>query len=165
MYNRVVLLDEAHVTYLDVLGIMCINNYNIHILKALHGDAFVLKCKKGATCGIVVVDGGPNNDSRKIVEEYDKLGIIDLMVLTHYDLDHIGGILAYINKHKEDKPFPVREIWCNCAYEVPVATSPNISYSHAKKLADLLTGINKDLKNSGYPEVVFPANVNFRIPA
>lgn len=140
---------------MDVLGIMCINNYNIHILKALHGDAFVLKCKKGTICGIVVVDGGPNKDCRKIVEEYDKLGIIDLMVLTHYDFDHIDGILAYINKHKEDKPFPVREIWCNCAYEVPVATSPNISYSHAKKLADLLTGINKDLKNSGYPEVVW----------
>lgn len=137
------------------MGIMCIKNYNIHILKALHGDAFVLKCKKGTISGIVVVDGGPNKDCRKIVEEYDKLGIIDLMVLTHYDFDHIDGILAYINKHKEDKPFPVREIWCNCAYEVPVATSPNISYSHAKKLADLLTGINKDLKNSGYPEVVW----------
>ena len=44
---------------------MCINNYNIHILKALHGDAFVLKCKKGGTCGIAVIDGGPNKDSRK----------------------------------------------------------------------------------------------------
>lgn len=135
------------------------DNYNIRILKALHGDAFVLKCKKGEICGTVVVDGGPNRDSHKIVEEYDKLDAIDLMVLTHYDLDHIGGILAYIKKHKDDKPFPVREIWCNCAYEVPVATSPNISYNHAKKLADLLTGINKNLKNSGYPEVVWQESI------
>ena len=138
---------------------MCMDNYNIRILKALYGDAFVFKCKKGEICGTVVVDGGPNKDSRKIVEEYDKLGVIDLMVLTHYDLDHIGGILAYIKKHKDNKPFPVREIWCNCAYEVPVATSPDISYSHAKKLADLLTGINTDLKNSGYPEVVWQESI------
>lgn len=131
------------------------DNYNIRIFKALHGDAFVFKCKKGEIFGTVVVDGGPNKDSRKIVDELDKLGAIDLMVLTHYDHDHIGGILAYIKKHKDEKPFPVREIWCNCAYEIPVATSPNISYSHAKKLADLLTGINKGLKNSGYPEVVW----------
>lgn len=138
---------------------MCINNYNIHILKALHGDAFVFKCKKGEIWGTMVVDGGPNKDSRKIVEEYGKLGVIDLMVLTHYDLDHIGGILAYITKHINDKPFPVREIWCNCAYEVPVATSSNISYSHAKKLADLLTEINKGLKNSGFPKVVWQESI------
>lgn len=128
---------------------------NIRIIKALYGDAFVLHCHKGEEYGTIVVDGGPNKDSRKIVEEFDKLGGIDLMVLSHYDLDHIGGILAYISKHKNDKPFPVKEIWCNCAYDVPIVSSPDISYSHAKKLADLLTEINECLKDGGFPEVIW----------
>ena len=128
-------------------------NYNIHVLKALHGDAFILRCSKGNNTGIVIVDGGPRRNSRRIVDEFDKLGTIDLMVLTHFDLDHIGGILAYIAKHKNDRPFPVKEIWCNCAYELPVTSTPNISYKDAKKLADLLIEINGGLKSNGYPEV------------
>ena len=129
------------------------NDYNIRLMKALYGDALILNCHKGSEEGIVVVDGGPNKDCRKIVAEFDKLGTIGLMVLTHYDLDHIGGILAYISKHKDDKPFPVKEIWCNCAYEVPVTDSKDISYGHAKKLADLLTTINENLRGNGFPEV------------
>lgn len=129
------------------------NDYNIRLMKALYGDALILNCYKGSEEGIVVVDGGPNKDCRKIVAEFDKLGTIGLMVLTHYDLDHIGGILAYISKHKDDKPFPVKEIWCNCAYEVPIADSKDISYGHAKKLADLLTTINENLRENGFPEV------------
>lgn len=128
---------------------------SFRILKALYGDAFVLHCHKGDEYGTIVVDGGPNKDCRKIVEEFDKLGVIDLMVLTHYDLDHIGGILAYISKHKNDEPFPVKEIWCNCAYDVPVVSSSDISYSHAKKLSDLLTEINGNLRDGGFPEVIW----------
>lgn len=69
---------------------------HIEMLKALHGDAFILYCRKGNNNGIVVVDGGPVQDSFKIVNRLEELGTIDLMVLTHYDDDHIGGILAYV---------------------------------------------------------------------
>lgn len=132
-----------------------IDDYNIRMLKALHGDALILNCHKGEKTGVVVVDGGPDRDSRKIVNEFDRLGIIDLLVLTHYDLDHIGGILAYITKHKDDKPFPVKEIWCNCSYEIPVIFSKNISYGDAKKLADLLTEINENQRRNNLPKVIW----------
>ena len=133
-------------------------DFNIHILKALHGDAFVLNCKKGEKTGVVVVDGGPNKNSQVVVEEYDKIGMIDLLVLTHYDLDHIGGVLSYIAKHKNDKPFPIKEVWCNCAYDLSLASS-NISYKQAKKLADLLKEINVELKNSGFPEIEWQESI------
>ena len=70
---------------------------DIEMLQALHGDAFILHCQKGNNKGNLVVDGGPNRNSRNIVRQLDALGVIDLMVLTHYDDDHIGGIFSYID--------------------------------------------------------------------
>ena len=71
---------------------------DIEMLQALHGDAFILHCQKDDNKGVIVIDGGPNRNSQNIVRQLDALGVIDLMVLTHYDDDHIGGILAYIKK-------------------------------------------------------------------
>jgi beta-lactamase superfamily II metal-dependent hydrolase len=126
---------------------------HIEMLSALHGDAFILHCRKGDNSGVVVVDGGPTQDSSKVVDKFDSLGTIDLMVLTHYDDDHIGGILAYIQKHRNDKPFPVKEFWANCAYQIPFKTDPNISYNQAKNLADELTSISKNLEESNMPAI------------
>lgn len=126
---------------------------DIEMLQALHGDAFILHCRRGENKGIVVVDGGPNQNSRYVVERLDELGTIDLMILTHYDDDHIGGILAYIKKHKETRPFPIKEMWLNCAYEIPVYSSSNVSFRQAKRLADELTEINLSLEKEGFPKV------------
>lgn len=73
-----------------------------------------------------------------------------LMVLTHYDDDHIGGVLAYIKKHKADRPFPVKHMWVNCAYDIPIYSSPNISFGQAKKLANELKEINECLVKEGF---------------
>ncbi|WP_308230642.1 MBL fold metallo-hydrolase [uncultured Prevotella sp.] len=123
---------------------------NIEMLQALHGDAFILHCQKNGNNGVIVVDGGPYRDSRKIVSHLDALNTIDLMVLTHYDDDHIGGVLAYIKKHKADRPFPVKHMWVNCAYDIPIYSSPNISFGQAKKLANELKEINECLVKEGF---------------
>ena len=126
---------------------------DIEMLQALHGDAFILHCQKDDNKGVIVIDGGPNRNSRNIVRQLDALGVIDLMVLTHYDDDHIGGILSYIKKHKSDRPFPVKKIWANCAYDIPVYTSPNISFGQAKKLAEELKEINEELVQDGFSTI------------
>lgn len=139
------------------------------MLQALHGDAFILHCQKGNNRGIVVVDGGPTKNSRNVVTKLDALGMIDLMILTHYDDDHIGGLLAYINKHKNDRPFPVKQMWVNCAYSIPTSSSPNISFGQAEKLADRLNDINKELSNNGFSTVKWEnpievSNVSIQLP-
>lgn len=126
---------------------------DIEMLQALHGDAFILHCQKDDNKGVIVIDGGPNRNSQNIVRQLNALGVIDLMVLTHYDDDHIGGILSYIKKHKSDRPFPVKKIWANCAYDIPVYTSPNISFGQAKKLAEELKEINEELVQDGFSTI------------
>lgn len=128
---------------------------HIRILKALHGDSFILNCVKGNQHGNVVVDGGPYRDNYKIVQILEEYESIDLMVVTHYDDDHIGGLLAYIEKHKDDRPFPIKEIWVNCSRQIPVTNTANISFNQAKKLSNLLFDINKDLEEKGLPTVTW----------
>ena len=51
----------------------------IEMLQALHGDAFILHCHKNGNNGVIVVDGGPYRDSRKIVSHLDALNTIDYL--------------------------------------------------------------------------------------
>ena len=61
----------------------------------------------------------------------------------------ISETLAYIKEHKTDRPFPIKQVWANCAYDIPVYTSPNASFGQAKNLADELKEINEELGKDG----------------
>lgn len=112
-------------------------------LKAEHGDAFIINCRKGKEHGVIVVDGGPTHSSRCIVRELREIGNIDMMILTHYDDDHIGGLLRYIGMHKNDNPFPVKKLVVNCASNIMLNDSKDISYRQAISLRNLLDDISK----------------------
>lgn len=61
----------------------------IYFLPVKHGDAFIIECVRGDTQGFVVVDGGPRSCGFELKRKLNELGTPDLMVLTHYDEDHI----------------------------------------------------------------------------
>lgn len=117
----------------------------LYILPAKYGDAFILHCKKGDEEGRIVVDGGPIK--RKInsvfLQEVEKLPHIDLMVLTHHDKDHIVGIMTYVKTHEDDKPFPVKKLWVNCARHIDLSQGGDLSAPQASSLADTLNEIKK----------------------
>ena len=88
----------------------------IHFLPVRYGDSFIIECNKGGNQGLVVVDGGPNgcgNILRAKLEELHRKP--DLMVLTHYDDDHIGGLIQYIKSCANFNELPAKEVWANCA--------------------------------------------------
>ena len=88
----------------------------IHFLPVKYGDSFVIECDKGGNHGLVVVDGGPNGCGKILQAKLAELGRKpDLMVLTHYDDDHIGGLIQYIKNCANDYQQPAKEIWANCA--------------------------------------------------
>lgn len=117
----------------------------IQVLQAKHGDALILRCNKGDNYGVIVIDGGPNSKSKynSFIEEVEKYLPIDLMVVTHFDDDHLVGIKSFIEKHHTDNPFPVNRIWANCAKHVNFDLTGNLSSNKASKMADVLYGISK----------------------
>lgn len=77
------------------------------IFKALPvkcGDSFYLECE-GKT---ILVDGGKNKlDILKILKKEKIQNHIDLLVCTHYDADHINGIIEILQSNN----FSFNEIW------------------------------------------------------
>lgn len=118
----------------------------LYFLPAQYGDAFFLHCQKEEEEGWIVVDGGPIKLKKRSVflQEVEKLPYIDLMVLTHHDNDHIVGILSYVNEHKDDKPFPVKKLWVNCARHIGIEQGGDLSAPQASSLADTLNEIQKE---------------------
>lgn len=112
---------------------------SLRCLKAEHGDAFIITVGQGDDLHYIVVDGGPSSKFciEEVVDELKAIPFVDLMILTHFDDDHIAGLLAYLEAYK-DTTLPVREIWANCSKEIHVHTSSNISYSQANTLDEYL---------------------------
>ncbi len=78
------------------------------IFKALPvtcGDAFLLQCQKK----LILVDGGKNQ--KDIIKILDKEKIpnchINLLICTHYDADHINGIIGIL----KSKKYSFDELW------------------------------------------------------
>lgn len=73
----------------------------IKFLKAGSGDSILVQHKSHN----IIIDGG--NDSKYLIAEVDKIHqkneIVDLLVITHHDDDHIKGIIDLINHINENK--------------------------------------------------------------
>ncbi len=76
----------------------------LHILPALSGDSLMLGWQ--GISGLkrnILIDGGVTNTYNQILRNeikslLDKTEIIDLVILTHIDSDHIGGILRIVTE-------------------------------------------------------------------
>lgn len=134
---------------------------SIKCLKAEHGDAFIITVGQGDDLHYIVVDGGPSSKFciEEVVDALKAIPFVDLMILTHFDDDHIAGLLAYLEAYK-DTTLPVKEIWANCSKEIRVHTSSDISYSQANTLDEYLNTfcakqelIRKDNINNILPKI------------
>lgn len=92
----------------------------IHFLPVYHGDCFVIECDKGDQSGVVVVDGGPSGGAKVLQPILEEIGTPDLLVLTHFDGDHIQGLIDYIEASQGILAVPAKEVWANCAGDVKV---------------------------------------------
>lgn len=126
----------------------------LNFLQADHGDAFIFECEKDEGSFVMVVDSGPKISKCKIVPIIKKLSKIDLLVLSHYDEDHIAGYIEYFKKNQDDA-LKIKEYWCNCASQIEVEQRTIISaYSNAKTFADYLRQILKGYSGIKWIELI-----------
>ncbi|WP_313139105.1 ComEC/Rec2 family competence protein [Myroides sp.] len=100
----------------------------ISFLKAFNGDSIWISFLEKDIPKNILIDGGVGNtyknksnvkgDLYKIIEKIrvDRQ-FIDLLILTHFDDDHIGGILRWLNKDKEASKL-IKKVWFNSGKEI-----------------------------------------------
>lgn len=114
----------------------------LRILKAQHGDAFILEVKRWDERFVMVIDGGPKSVYQELEKHLKELEI-DLMVLTHFDEDHILGMLWFL-KNNRDKAESVKKYWLNMPHLVEMPTDVrNTSYGQALKLSNFMEELEK----------------------
>lgn len=119
----------------------------IHFIKARHGDAFVVETlKEEGEQEIVVIDGGVSDTFQKSLKELIKgYSKIDLLILTHTDEDHIGGLISFFKSNLYSKT-TIQEYWANCKYSILFGQGSQISFNQAKTFKKFL--IKKEAENS-----------------
>ncbi|HEX8063697.1 MAG TPA: MBL fold metallo-hydrolase [Allosphingosinicella sp.] len=101
--------------------------FTLEALPAQHGDCLILHYGSDGEPGTVLIDGGPSGTWRRSLEPRLKAlseargdgFVIDLLMVSHIDDDHIVGIVDFTGawlQAKEDGrpwPYPVSEFWHN----------------------------------------------------
>lgn len=109
----------------------------VHALAAEHGDCIVLSYGDGDAHFRLVVDAGvaSTSDRLRCVLDESADAICELLVVTHIDLDHIGGTLSLL----ADRSIATRfnDIWFNGRQHLEVGRE-SMGVSEGKRLAELL---------------------------
>lgn len=77
-------------------------DFKIIFIDVGQGDATLIQTPLGKN---IVIDTGAKNDLGKNLSQYipDDRRVIDLLILTHPDLDHIGGTMSVLNEFQVRK--------------------------------------------------------------
>ncbi|MBS1781129.1 MAG: MBL fold metallo-hydrolase [Bacteroidetes bacterium] len=100
----------------------------IKFLKAFNGDSILISFLENDIPRNILIDGGTGDAYKStsnvkgelftVIEKIQKdEQAIDLLVLTHFDDDHIGGILRWLNKDKEAASL-IKKVWFNSGKEI-----------------------------------------------
>jgi hypothetical protein len=73
--------------------------FKLHIVQAEFGDSLLLEYGTAAARRFLLIDGGPqtiyDNHLKAVLKDVVDTGVLDLVVLSHVDTDHIIGLLDY----------------------------------------------------------------------
>ena len=124
----------------------------IEALKATYGDCIFVTIQDKESVYTIMIDGGtPNTYSFKNKKQKTEAGplkhklselkkqgrCIDLLIVTHVDNDHIGGIIRWF---EDDIPSPdfVKRIWMNDDVEINVAQGLENTSAQAASLKEFM---------------------------
>jgi beta-lactamase superfamily II metal-dependent hydrolase len=136
----------------------------IKFLQAFNGDSIWISFLENGNPRNIIIDGGAGDTYqdklRRTGELYevinsirDKKQNIDLLVLTHFDDDHIGGILRWLNQDKEAATL-IKKVWFNSGKEIAkkLASEENkdLSIEIKENTDDFYTSPKQGIEFEGY---------------
>ena len=100
----------------------------IKFLKAFNGDSIWISFLENEISRNIIIDGGTGDTYKSKLKRTGELfetikyirdneQKIDLLILTHFDDDHIGGLLRWFNQDKEAYKL-VKKVWFNSGKEI-----------------------------------------------
>src|SRR4051794_8163730 len=116
----------------------------VEVLEGAYGDALWIECARAGRPWRMVVDGGPPEAAGALAARVDALPpgerVFDVVVVTHIDSDHIGGMLPLLAREDVE----VGDVWFNALQQLPEQEAPSTrSVSEAEDLVELLTGVSR----------------------
>jgi len=114
------------------------------VLKAEHGDSILIKTYNlSDESFIILIDGGTSKTYTDFLKtELRSLKVIDLVVLTHIDADHIKGILKFIESDLFAQ-IEIKQYWFNSKNIPFLFTGDSVSFGQAVSLETLLIANNE----------------------
>jgi hypothetical protein len=90
----------------------------IKVLPAFYGDCTLVSWTHEGKNRNILIDGGtprtyPKHLKNELLVLIERGEVIDLLIVTHVDEDHIGGIKKFYEDVSIDKSF-VKSVWFNC---------------------------------------------------
>lgn len=118
------------------------NKTEFKILEAFHGDCTLIKTyDKNYNEIIILVDGGTASTFRySLRKELENISKIDLLILTHIDSDHIGGLIHFFTS-KLIENIEIGEIWFNHPQILRINKGSKISVGQSESFLDLINRI------------------------
>jgi glyoxylase-like metal-dependent hydrolase (beta-lactamase superfamily II) len=91
-------------------------SFRLHVLPAGNGDALVLEYGSGHDRQRILVDGGIPRAAARVKAFLGDDPELELLVVTHIDNDHIGGLLRLLEMRAPPRP---AEVWFNGYRHLP----------------------------------------------
>lgn len=118
--------------------------FDVTFLSHETADSFLLSIGNTKRQTHILVDGGLAKDTKSLVPYIRALStagkVLDLVVVTHVDNDHIGGILSLFRNDFVNKDF-VNEVWFNGKASTSLTSDPagvKVGFEQGNKLSKLL---------------------------
>jgi beta-lactamase superfamily II metal-dependent hydrolase len=136
----------------------------IKFLKAFNGDSILISFLEKEIPRNILIDGGIGDtykttsnvkgDLYEVIEKIrEEKQFIDLLVLTHFDDDHIGGILRWLNKDKEAVSL-IKKVWFNSGKEIAKKfkskENKDLDIEIAEEIGDFHTSPKQGIKFEKY---------------
>ena len=97
--KRIMLIVLTAVMAMAAMGCSAAAQLRVDFYDVGKADAMLITMPQGQR---ILIDAATNDEGKKLVKRFEKEGIdaIDLMIITHFDKDHVGGADKIIEKLK-----------------------------------------------------------------